>query len=287
MFDMGFLPDVRTIMKQVPAVAQRLLFSATMPGDLRHLANGVLSDPITAEIGRAKPAETVSHALYPVEHNKKTEMLKHLLRKHDPRSALVFTRTKSGAKRLAKQLDRDNFFVTSLQGDLSQSKRQKALDGFRRGGYHILVATDIAARGIDVTRISHVINFDVPNTVEAYTHRIGRTGRAERSGEAFTLVTQDDVKTIRSIERSLGTRLERVELEAFGWGDTIDHHRSRKPRPNRTRAEQSGDGKERSEQSARQTGGRANNRRHRRGRNGPNRRRNASRTGQQAATREA
>ncbi|UCH24466.1 MAG: DEAD/DEAH box helicase [Trueperaceae bacterium] len=286
MFDMGFLPDVRTIMKQVPTTAQRLLFSATMPEDVRHLANGVLSDPLTAEIGHRKPAQTVTHALYPVERNKKTEMLKHLLREHDPRSALVFTRTKSGAKRLAKQLDSENFFVTSLQGDLSQSKRQKALDGFRRGDYHILVATDIAARGIDVTRISHVINYDVPNTVEAYTHRIGRTGRAERSGEAFTLVTQDDVKMIRSIERSLGTRLERIELEAFAWDDTFDSHHPRKSRPNRTGVGRRGDGRERSERSTRQTDGRTHNRRYRRSRNGPNKQRNTSRAGQQA-TREA
>lgn len=215
MFDMGFLPAIRAIVKRVPAGAQRLLFSATMPGELRHLAESVLHNPVTVEIGRAAPAETVAHALYPVARNQKTALLKHLLRKHDPRSVLVFTRTKHGAKRLAEQLDRDKFFVASLQGNLSQNRRQEALDGFREGKYHILVATDIAARGIDVSRVSHVINYDVPTTPEAYTHRIGRTGRALRSGEAFTFVTRDDDKIVHAIERSLGARIGRVELEDF------------------------------------------------------------------------
>jgi len=215
MFDMGFLPAVRAIVRRVPAKAQRLLFSATMPDDLRGLTKEVLKDPLTVEIGRAAPAQTVTHALYPVGRQQKTAMLKHLLRAHDTRSALVFTRTKHGAKRLAEQLDRENFFVTSLQGNLSQNKRQRALDGFREGRYHVLVATDIAARGIDVSRVSHVINYDVPTTADAYTHRIGRTGRAQRSGEAFTLVTQEDEKAVRAIEQALGTRLERVELESF------------------------------------------------------------------------
>jgi ATP-dependent RNA helicase RhlE len=221
MFDMGFLPAIRAIMKRVPAKAQRLLFSATMPGDLRQLAEGILKDPVTVEIGRSAPVETVTHALYPVGRDQKTEMLKHLLRKHDSRSALVFTRTKHGAKRLAEQLDKDNFFVTSLQGNLSQNKRQKALDGFREGRYHILVATDIAARGIDVTRISHVINYDVPTTAEAYTHRIGRTGRALRSGQAFTFITHEDEKIVHAIERSLGARIERVKVEDFAYKNDV------------------------------------------------------------------
>ncbi len=214
MFDMGFLPAVRAIVKRVPDGAQRLLFSATMPSYVRALAEAVLRDTVRVEIGRAAPADTISHALYPVARQQKTELLKHLLRRADTRSALVFTRTKHGAKRLAEQLDRDNFFVASLQGNLSQNKRQKALDGFRSGDVHVLVATDIAARGIDVSRVSHVINYDVPTTAEAYTHRIGRTGRAERSGEALTFVTADDTKAVGTIERALG-RLERVTLDSF------------------------------------------------------------------------
>ena len=220
MFDMGFLPAIKSIVKRVPAKAQRLLFSATMPDALRQLAKSVLKDPVTVEIGQAAPAETVTHALYPVGRHQKTAMLKHLLRERDTRSALVFTRTKHGAKRLAAQLDKENFFATSLQGNLSQNKRQKALDGFKRGDFHVLVATDIAARGIDVSRVSHVINYDIPDTPEAYTHRIGRTGRAERTGEAFTFVTPEDEGAVRAIERSLGERIERVKVDTFIYEDT-------------------------------------------------------------------
>ncbi len=215
MFDMGFLPSIRRILKAVPDGAQRLLFSATMPSELRHLANDVLGDPVTVEVGRRAPAATVSHALYPVLKQDKTALLQHLLKEHDPRSVLVFTRTKHGAKKLAAQLDRDNHFVTSLQGNLSQSRRQKALDGFRDGSYHILVATDIAARGIDVSRVTHVVNYDMPGTVDAYTHRIGRTGRAERTGLAMTFMTPDDVKMVRAIEGAMGQKIDRVHVEAF------------------------------------------------------------------------
>ena len=144
-------------------------------------------------------------------------MLMHLLKVHDPRAALVFTRTKHRAKRLAQQLDRDNLAATALQGNMSQNKRQQALDGFRNGRFHILVATDIAARGIDVIRVSHVINYDMPSTADAYTHRIGRTGRAERSGEAFTLVTQEDAAMVRTVERLLGEPLRRVRVEGFDY----------------------------------------------------------------------
>ena len=217
MFDMGFLPAIRQLVARVPKGAQRLLFSATMPDELRGLARTVLNDPVTVEIGRAAPAETVSHALLPVANHQKTALLEHLLRTTDTRSALVFTRTKRGAKRLAEKLDKANVFVASLQGNLSQSRRREAMDGFREGRYHVLVATDIAARGIDVSRVEHVVNFDVPSTPEAYTHRIGRTGRAERSGEAFTFVTPEDEATIRAIERSLGTRIERTALDGFSY----------------------------------------------------------------------
>jgi ATP-dependent RNA helicase RhlE len=220
---MGFLPDVRRIVRQVPADAQRLLFSATMPRELRHLADEVLNDPFVVEIARTAPADTVEHALYPVDAGRKTDMLKHLLDRREVRSALVFTRTKHRAKRLARQLDRDGFEVAELQGNLSQSRRQKALDGFRDGRFDVLVATDIAARGIDVTRVSHVINYDVPDTVEAYTHRIGRTGRAEREGDAITMVTRDDGKQVRSIEQALKMRIPRVHLDAFGAFDDEAH----------------------------------------------------------------
>jgi ATP-dependent RNA helicase RhlE len=264
MFDMGFLPAIRTIVKRVPASAQRLLFSATMPSDLRALASSVLRDPVTVEIGRAAPAETVSHALYPVARQQKTDLLKYLLRRTDTRSALVFTRTKHGAKRLAEQLERDNFFVASLQGNLSQNKRQRALDDFRSGSVHILVATDIAARGIDVESVSHVINYDVPLTAEAYTHRIGRTGRAERSGEALTFVTPDDDKAVRAIERALGTPLERVTVEGFDYDDlgAPSPAAPRGPRPQRGQRQDRGQGSRAKPQgTARNQGARADSRR--------------------------
>lgn len=235
MFDMGFLPAIRALVKRVPKSAQKMLFSATMPRDLRALAEAILSEPVTVEIGRAAPAETVSHALYPVARGQKTELLKYLLRRTDTRSALVFTRTKHGAKRLAEQLDRDNFFATSLQGNLSQNKRQRALDAFRAGDVHILVATDIAARGIDVSGVSHVINYDVPLTAEAYTHRLGRTGRAEQSGEALTFVTADDDKAVRTIERELG-RLERVTLADFSYDEVTASSTSAQRQPGRGRS---------------------------------------------------
>ena len=214
MFDMGFLPSIRRILRKVPVRAQKLLFSATMPDEVRNLAMETLNDPVTVEVSRTRPVETVTHALYPVQRTRKTELLRQMLKEHDPRSALIFTRTKHGAKRLAQQLDRDNLFVTSLQGNLSQNRRQEALDGFREGKYHIMVATDIAARGIDITRVSHVYNYDIPNTAEAYTHRIGRTGRAQRTGEAFTFLTRDDDKQVRIIEKALGP-IQRVRVSDF------------------------------------------------------------------------
>ncbi len=216
MFDMGFLPDIRRIVKQVPGGAQRLLFSATMPKEVRHLAEEMLDDPLRVEIAHSAPAKTIEHAFYPVHPDRKQDLLEHLLDRKDVRSALVFTRTKHRAKRLAQQLDRKGFQVAELQGNLTQTKRQKALDGFRSGRYDVLVATDIAARGIDVTRVSHVINFDVPDTVEAYTHRIGRTGRAERSGEAATLITRADARQIRAIEQAIRADIPRIVVEEYG-----------------------------------------------------------------------
>ncbi|MCP4690979.1 MAG: DEAD/DEAH box helicase [Desulfobacterales bacterium] len=217
MFDMGFFPDIRRIIRQIPRERQTLLFSATMPTEIRRLAREVLRKPITIQAGAAAPAETVRHALYPVPHHRKTALLMELLRHTDTESVLVFTRTKHRAKRVGIQLARAGFQSTSLQGNLSQGKRQAALNGFRDGTFQILVATDIAARGIDVTKISHVINYDIPNTPETYIHRIGRTGRATRSGDAFTLTTEDDASMVRAIDRVLGARVERRTLADFDY----------------------------------------------------------------------
>lgn len=217
MFDMGFFPDIRRILKHVPAQRQTLLFSATMPDAIRRLSREVLADPVTVQVGNTAPAETVNHALYPVAQHQKTAMLLELLANVQTHSVLVFTRTKHRAKRLGGQLDKAGFRATSLQGNLSQSRRQAALSGFRDGKYKVLVATDIAARGIDVSQVSHVINYDIPDTAEAYVHRIGRTGRASRKGEAFTLVTGADKVMIRSIEKVLKTPLERRTVEGFDY----------------------------------------------------------------------
>ncbi|MBU1693369.1 MAG: DEAD/DEAH box helicase [Verrucomicrobia bacterium] len=217
MFDMGFLPDIRKILQKLPAARQTLLFSATMPDAIRKLAHEILRDPITLQIAHSKPAESVSHALYPVPPHLKAPLLLAILDRTDRESVLVFTRTKHRAKRLAAQLTKAGHRTTSLQGNLSQHQRQNAMEGFRAGRYQILVATDLAARGLDVSTISHVINFDMPGSVDDYTHRIGRTGRAAKTGDAFTLITQEDEDLVRGIERVLGSRIERRQLETFDY----------------------------------------------------------------------
>jgi ATP-dependent RNA helicase RhlE len=218
MFDMGFLPAVRCILTALPTARQTLLFSATMPSEVRTLTTEFLRRPVTIEIGVSRPVETISHAVYPVESTQKTDLLLALLHKAGSGPVLVFTRTKHRAKKLAEQLARAGFSATSLQGNLSQNRRQAALDGFRSGHVKVLVATDIAARGIDVSLISHVINYDIPDTADAYTHRIGRTGRMAQLGTALTLVTQDDLPMIRTIERLLGRPLERRKMTGFETG---------------------------------------------------------------------
>lgn len=233
MFDMGFLPNVRRILKTLPARRQTLLFSATMPADIRHLAEDILHDPVTLQVHYTEPLGTVSHALYPVTSHLKTALLMELLDHTDTESVLVFARTKHRAKRLGEQLEKAGYSVTSLQGNLSQTRRQAALDGFRDGKYQIMVATDIAARGIDVTSISHVINYDMPDTASAYTHRIGRTGRAAKTGDAFTLITDEDREMVRAIERALGSKVERCMVKGFDYSTaspTRDTEFARGPR---------------------------------------------------------
>jgi ATP-dependent RNA helicase RhlE len=217
MLDMGFLPDIREILKHVPTVRQRLMFAATMPDEIRRLARDVLRAPVTVQVNSSAPAATVVQAVYPVASHLKTALLLQLLRHTETASVLIFTRTKHRAQRLGVQIERAGYPTTSLQGNLSQNQRQAAIRGFRDGSYRVLVATDIAARGIDVSRISHVINYDMPDTTDAYTHRIGRTGRAEKTGDAFSLVTHEDEDIVRSIENVLGTRLERRRLNGFDY----------------------------------------------------------------------
>jgi len=217
MFDMGFLPDIRNILRCILKPRQTLLFSATMPDDIRHLVREILHDPVTVQIGRSQPAVTVSHALYPVRQDLKTALLTELLHKIGTGSVLVFTRTKHRAERVAQQLKRAGYRAASLQGDLSQYQRQAALDGFRDGSFQVLVATDIASRGIDVEDISHVINYDMPDCTDAYIHRIGRTGRVGKTGDAFTFVTGEDMAMVHSIEHLLNTPIQRRTLEDFDY----------------------------------------------------------------------
>jgi len=217
MFDMGFLPDIRNILACIMNKRQTLLFGATMPADIRRLAREILHDPVTVQIGRTLPAKTVSHALYPVQQHLKTALLKEILRKTKTESVLVFTRTKHRAERVAQQLIRAGYRVTSLQGNLPQHRRQAALEGFRTGSIKILVATDIAARGIDVLRISHVINYDMPKNTDDYIHRIGRTGRINKNGDALTFVTGADADKISALERLLDAPLERLTLQGFDY----------------------------------------------------------------------
>jgi ATP-dependent RNA helicase RhlE len=217
MFDMGFLPDVRRIIKAVPAQRQTMLFSATFPREVEKLANASLKHPKRIAVGLSRPAHTVSHALYPVSQHLKRGLLLALLKQTDTDSVLIFTRTKHRASRLQRQIKNAGYKVTSLHSDRTQGQRQKALNGFKSGQFQIMVATDIAARGLDVDSISHVINFDMPDTADAYIHRIGRTGRAERTGDAFTLVTPDDEDMIRKLEKIMGHKLERQTIKGFDY----------------------------------------------------------------------
>ncbi|EHJ48140.1 DEAD/DEAH box helicase domain protein [Solidesulfovibrio carbinoliphilus subsp. oakridgensis] len=230
MFDMGFLPDIKRILSALPSERQTLLFSATMPPAISGLAHETLTDPVTVRIGHMAPLSTVEHAIYPISHTQKAPLLLHLLEEAGKQSVIVFTRTKHRAKNLALQLCRSGHKATCLQGNLSQRQRQIAMDGFRRGSFQVLVATDIAARGIDVSQVGHVVNFDIPDTAEAYTHRIGRTGRAEHEGQAHTFVTGEDMGMVRAIESHMKKPLPRREVEGFE-PDPSEFRRSYAPAP--------------------------------------------------------
>ncbi|MFO8102466.1 MAG: DEAD/DEAH box helicase [Dehalococcoidia bacterium] len=217
MLDMGFLPDVRRIVSHIPSKRQTMLFSATFPPEIEQLAAQTLCHPQRIAIGLIRPAKTVTHALFPVVQHLKTRLLLMLLRETSTDSVLIFTRTKHRTKQLAEQIEKAGYTVTSLHGNRSQWQRQSALNGFRGGMYQVMVATDIAARGLDVDGISHVINYDMPNTADAYIHRIGRTGRADRTGNAFTLITPEDNAMVRNLENILGHSLVRQTLTGFDY----------------------------------------------------------------------
>jgi ATP-dependent RNA helicase RhlE len=219
MCDMGFLPDIRRILKLLPSRRQTLFFSATMPDEIRKLADGILHDPVTVQIGVIAPPKSISHALYPVSSALKKQLLLAVLKRRAGGRALIFTRTKHRARSLAKDLGKQGYRVEALQGNMTQNRRQAAIDGFRGDTYDILVATDVASRGIDVAGIAHVINYDMPDTPDAYTHRVGRTGRVDQTGEALTLAQPEDEPIVRQIEGVLGQPIERRRLEQFNYGD--------------------------------------------------------------------
>jgi ATP-dependent RNA helicase RhlE len=215
MVDMGFLPDVRRILKQTPEERQTMMFSATMPEEIQALAQRILKTPEIIDLGNAAPPETIDHAILPVRSSAKTKLLLQILKGEDFNSAIVFVRTKQRGKVLTFQLEKRGIPVTLLHGDKKQGARGRALDGFKSGEYSVLVATDLASRGLDVDHVSHVINYDVPLDPDTYVHRIGRTGRSERKGIAFTLLSRGDLDALRAIEHNIGARIDRRFLEGF------------------------------------------------------------------------
>ena len=219
MLDMGFAPQINRIVADVPRYRQTLLFSATMPPEVEALARKYLRKPIVVQVGRrSQAANTVTHAVYPVPRERKSALLAQLLRDGELDSVLVFTRTKHGADRVVRHLEKDGIEATAMHADKTQPQRTRALQDFKTGRVRVLVATDIAQRGLDITGISHVINYDVPQQAEDYVHRIGRTGRAAREGDAFTFMSPDEIAMVRQIERVIGQPIPRISVPGFDFG---------------------------------------------------------------------
>lgn len=236
MLDVGFLAPMKRIIGRCPKNRQTLFFSATLPPEIANLASWALRDPERIEIGAARSVtETVNHGVYVTDQGGKFGMLLALLQKSDFTSALIFSRTKHGADRIAKRLRANNHSVAVLHANRSQNQRIEALEGFKSGRYGIMVATDIAARGIDVAGVSHVINFDIPQHPEDYVHRIGRTGRAQRTGDAFTLVAPDELKKLAAIERFIGQKIPRLTLQGVSnvplHGEAVERPKRRPLEP--------------------------------------------------------
>jgi len=218
MLDMGFLPDIRRVLRSLPARRQTMLFSATMPPHIQALAREIQRDPVQVAVAIARPPDSIDQKLYPVPKHLKVNLLLNVLDQDEMTSVLVFTRTKHGADNLVQKLKKAGVKAATIHGNRTQGQRVAALEGFRRGHYRVLVATDIAARGIDVDGISHVLNFDAPGTAEDYVHRIGRTARAEATGDAITFVTPADEPIVHGIQQLIGRRLERCMLPGFDYG---------------------------------------------------------------------
>src|SRR6185503_20007749 len=219
MLDMGFAPQINRIVADIPRYRQTLLFSATMPPEVEALARKYLRKPVVVQVGRrSQAANTVTHAVYPVPRERKSALLAQLLRDGELDSVLVFTRTKHGADRVVRHLEKDGIEATAMHADKTQPQRTRALQDFKTGRVRVLVATDIAQRGLDISGITHVINYDVPQQAEDYVHRIGRTGRAAREGDAFTFMSPDEIAMVRQIERVIGQPIPRISVPGFDFG---------------------------------------------------------------------
>ena len=243
MLDMGFLPDIRRVLRHLPSRRQTLLFSATIPAPIADLSREMLHHPAMINLERrAAPAVGITQAVYPVPHHLKTTLLTTLLNRGEIRDALVFTRTKHRADRLARQIANAGIRTERIHGNRSQAQRTEALAGFKSGKYRVLVATDIAARGLDITALGHVVNFDVPAAPDDYIHRVGRTARAEATGAAFTLMSPDEEGSLRGIERAIDKRLPRVTLPDFDYAQHAPAAVSSRKRQRRRRTHPPGRG---------------------------------------------
>ena len=219
MLDMGFAPQINRILADVPSYRQTLLFSATMPPEVEALARKYLRKPVVVQVGRrSSAASTVTHAVYPVPHDRKSALLAQLLKAEALDSVLVFTRTKHGADRVVRHLEKENIEATAMHADKTQPQRTRALEDFKSGKVRVLVATDIAQRGLDISGITHVVNYDVPQQAEDYVHRIGRTGRAAKEGDAFTFMSPDEISMVRQIERVIGQPIPRISVPGYDFG---------------------------------------------------------------------
>ncbi len=259
LLDMGFLPDVRRILERVPDERQTMFFSATMPEAVQALAQGVLKEPEIIDLGHTRPAETIEHSLHPVRSTARSKLLRTIVESDEAGSAIIFTRTKQRAKQVARQLEKRGHTVSLLHGDKKQGARDRALQGFRDGEVRFLVATDLAARGLDVEGVARVVNFDVPLDPDTYVHRIGRTGRADRSGEAVTIASVEELDQVRAIEARIGARIPRKFLPTFAPLDLhelLDEAESRRP-------QRRGGGPRRQATSGPRGGGRRGSRRRR------------------------
>lgn len=242
MLDMGFMPDLKRIVALLPAQRVNMMFSATFPEEIRKLADSILNNPTFIEVARNTTAVTVTQVVHPVHHERKRQLLAHLIKDRDLRQVLVFTGTKLGCNRLANELNRAGIHADAIHGDKTQQERIKALDAFKAGTIRVLVATDVAARGIDIEALPYVVNYDLPHNPEDYVHRIGRTGRAGALGEAISLVSESETRYLKDIEKLIGNALEQIIVPGFEPGAAdVPAYQSRPPRGERPERSERGE----------------------------------------------